>query len=617
MTADQLIQYLAWIIYVLIFASAAIGAIRRPLRPNIDIALLFLAPTLIIALTVATVLKWLPSGPGTIDLTVAGYLAIAYLSLRLVDDFTEVSPWLMHGAEAAFVLLVLATILFPTSQNPWLALLLLAYLIGLFLYVTGAFMRASQRSGGVTKRRMRAAAAGSLALVADFGFSGLTIWFPQLDGLWSALSEVAGLVSSVCYFLGFAPPGLLRRAWQEPELRAFLGRAARLPRLPDTASIIKEMEQGAATSLGAPHAAIGLWDAAAEALRFNMPDGELVFPPDSISLTGRAFLTQHALFSANLQRDIPATAAVTRAAGATALLAAPITAGENRLGVLTVYAPNAPIFAEEDLALVQLLADQAAVILESRTLIDEAARVQAREEVTRLKEDFLSAAAHDLKTPLTTLVGLTQLLERKVLRQPDAPVDLASIQKLVKEVQRLRTLVLELLDAARTEQGQLVGTRSATDLISVAQETCARHESTQHPFRLDAPGPVVGQYDPIRIQQLFENLLENAVKYSPAGGPVGVKVWREDGWNHVTVSDQGIGIPIADLPHIFERFHRGTNVNDRRFAGMGLGLYICRGIAEQHGGRISVQTPPNGGTTFHVMLPAGAPTTATEGASHA
>src|SRR5207248_3527151 len=103
------------------------------------------------------------------------------------------------------------------------------------------------------------------------------------------------------------------------------------------------------------------------------------------------------------------------------------------LGVLTVYAARAPIFADEDLELVQLLADQAAVILESRALIDQAARVRAREEVARMKEDFLSAAAHDLKTPLTTLVAQAQMLERRAQRNPNAPADVVGIQKVVRE----------------------------------------------------------------------------------------------------------------------------------------------------------------------------------------
>ena len=301
-----------------------------------------------------------------------------------------------------------------------------------------------------------------------------------------------------------------------------------------------------------------------------------------------------------------------------AVLVAPITAGQKRLGVLSVYASRAPIFDEEDLALVQLLADQAAVILESRALIDEAARVKAREEITRLKDDFLSAAAHDLKTPLTTLVMQAELLERRATRTPEAPADLDGLQRLKSEAYRLKTLVLELLDAARAEQGRLVGERVPTDVAPYAREVCGRHDTVLHPCAVHVDGdcPVVGRYDPNRILQLIENLVENAVKYSPGGGHVTLRMWREDGqpdglsegegkssqdWNHITVTDNGIGIPGEDLPNVFERFHRGSNVDDRQFAGMGLGLFICKAIVEQHGGRIWVESPASSYSTPNLV----------------
>src|SRR5204862_5304639 len=181
-----------------------------------------------------------------------------------------------------------------------------------------------------------------------------------------------------------------------------LGRAASLPRLPDTTSIVRALEDGAAAAVGGPHAAIGLWDEEKSALRFEPRTGPsaggVVEVSSGQSIVGRVFALQRAIFSADVARDDPANAAAYRAGSTRAMLAAPITAGDRRLGVLVVYAPRAPVFADEDLALVRLLADQAAVILESRALIDEAARVRAREEATRLKDDFLSAAAHDLKT---------------------------------------------------------------------------------------------------------------------------------------------------------------------------------------------------------------------------
>ena len=115
----------------------------------------------------------------------------------------------------------------------------------------------------------------------------------------------------------------------------------------------------------------------------------------------------------------------------------------------------------------------------------------------------------------------------------------------------------------------------------------------------------MGSYDPRRIGQVLENLVENAVKYSPEDSEVRLAISERDGQALIDVTDQGIGIPASDLPQIFERFHRAANVDDRRFAGMGLGLFICKGIVEQHGGRIWVESRMGAGSTFHVALPLG------------
>jgi signal transduction histidine kinase len=333
-------------------------------------------------------------------------------------------------------------------------------------------------------------------------------------------------------------------------------------------------------------------------------DGETYFAPPEKFLAGRAFLTQRAIFSANTVQENPSQTALYERYGSHAILAAPITAGERRLGVLMAYTAHAPIFAEDDLVLVTLLADQAAVILESRALIDEAARVQAREEATRLKDDFLSAAAHDLKTPLTTVVAQAQLLAQRAKRHPSAPADIEGIERVVQEAKRLRTLVLELLDVSRVRQGKLVAQLEEVDLVELAAEACNRHTTALHPCSLRAPERLIGTYDRPRIMQLVDNLIENAIKYSPDGGDVLVTLERDDDHLCLSVTDRGIGVPAADLPHLFDRFYRGANVDDRRFAGLGLGLYICRGIAEQHGGRLWVTSDgPGAGSTFHVLLP--------------
>jgi signal transduction histidine kinase len=606
MTALQLIQLVTWAVYICIFLVVGFQAVRQPTRSNIDIALFFSASAVIIAISTATMLRLLPTGPLLTDIAVALLLALPYFLLRLVDDFSVVPVWLKHGAEITLVLLVAAASIILPPYPTWLNVLLLLYLIVLLAYCATAFVRAAQIARGVTTRRLGAIAAGTFLLVLMFLMAGLRLGIPALAEIVPILSGIASLASGLSYYLGFAPPGWLRRAWQEPELRAFLGRAARLPRLPDIQAILRELEQGAANSLGARNARIGLWDTADAVLRFTMEDGS-PFDLDTNIATpaGQAFTTKRPIFVPRVRYESQALQEMSQTYGAAAVLAAPIIADEKSLGVLTVSAPQASIFADDDLNLVQLLADQAAVILESRALIDEAAQVRAREEVTRLKDDFLSAAAHDLKTPLTTLIAQAQMLERRALRYPDAPSDLKAIQRLIKEGQRLRDLVLELLDALRAEQGNLIGQREETDITEVVREICVRHTTKEHACSVESNGSLVGMYDRNRVSQLIENLVENAIKYSPDGGKVRVRVQQQNGQAHLTVTDIGIGIPAEDISHIFDRFYRARNVDDKRFAGLGLGLFICRGIVEQHGGQIWASRNDGQGTTVHVTLPLG------------
>ncbi|HET9494104.1 MAG TPA: ATP-binding protein [Chloroflexia bacterium] len=608
MTADQLITYLSWAIFFLLFVVTAVQAVRRPSRASIDIAILFALPALLVVLNVAgpAGLGWLQRGPLLTGVQVIGLLGMVYMLLRLVDDFIWIPRSALLVAEVGLAVVAVASFFVPQPLPAWYSLLVIAYLIIGLAYTVVTFLRASRSARGVTMRRMRSVAAGSLALGLVFTFAALGLLTPaEWRGFWSVLSELAGLTAAVAYFLGFAPPGILRRAWQEPELRGFLSQAVELSRLPDTESILRTLEAGAAQSVGAPHALVGLWDESRGVLRFTVLGETVELVPDNTKVIGRAFLRQE-VASSDLRwaRASGAYPELGGRLGARSIMAAPITAGDRRVGALGVYASRAPIFADEDLGLVNLLARQAAVVLEMRSLIDEAAQARAREEAARMKEDFLSAAAHDLKTPLTTLVAQAQLLERKAQNDPSAPADIPGLKRIVRETIRLRSLVIELLDAARAEQGKLVGEREPVDLAEYAREVAERHDSSRHSVSVEAEGDLTGLYDPGRIAQLLENLVENAVKYSPDGGTVRVHLWREGGWNHLSVTDRGIGIPPDELPRVFSRFYRGTNVDDRRFWGMGLGLFICKAIAEQHGGTISVTSMPGKGSTFNVQLPA-------------
>jgi len=603
-TALELISLLTQSIFVLIFVLVVWGFVRRPSRTNVDIALFFGAIAIAIVETrVATTLR-LPQVEIVSDIVAILIIAMPYLLLRLVDDFSDVPALVNRLAEAGLLLSAAAFLATEGTVPPPILLAVVLYFVALSAYCAVEFIRAARRSTGVTRRRLEAVAAGTLLLGAAILVAGLVPSLPPpLAGLPTGFTQALALASAIAYFVGFAPPQILRRAWQEPELRSFLRRAASLPRLPDTPTIVSALQDGAGSTLGA-RATIGLFDPETNTLRFQDPHG--VLPAEvgeGAYLAWRVFETQHAEYFADAARAHPALASAYRTHRVRSLLIAPISAAEQRLGALEAYTDHEPVFSEDDLDLVRLLADQAAVVLESRALIDEAARVRAREEAARLKDDFISAAAHDLKTPLTTLVAQAQFLERRAQTEPSAPADLAGLRRIVREAKRLSSLVIELLDASRLEQGKLVGEREPVDLVELMRDVARRDTYQAHRISVSADAPVVGSYDPRRIGQVLENLVENAVKYSPDKSEVRVAITQRDGEAFIDVTDRGIGIPASDLPRIFERFHRGSNVDDRRFAGMGLGLFICKGIVEQHGGRIWVESRVGTGSTFHVVLP--------------
>ncbi|HEY8823590.1 MAG TPA: ATP-binding protein [Candidatus Limnocylindria bacterium] len=604
MTALELVSLLTQAIFVWIFLLVVWSLIRRPTKTSVDIALFFGAISIaIVESRIATTFR-LQQVELITDIVTMLIVAMPYLLLRLVDDFSDVPIQVKRLAEGGLLLSAIAFIAVEGTVPLPLLLAVVLYFAALSLYCAIAFVRAARRSAGVTRRRLQAVAAGTLLLGLGILAAGFIPLLPvSLAGLPSGATQVLVLASAIAYFIGFAPPQVLRRAWQEPELRAFLRRAASLPRLPDTPSIVRALQDGAGSTLGA-RATIGLFDPETKTLRFQDPHGVL---PSEIGqgeyLAWRVFETQQAEYFPDAARAHPALASAYRVRGVRSLLIAPISAADQRLGALEAYTDHQPVFSEDDLDLVQLLADQAAVILESRALIDEAARVRAHEEAARLKEDFISAAAHDLKTPLTTLVAQAQFLERRAETEPAAPADLPGLRRIVREAKRLSSLVLELLDASRLEQGKLVGEREPVDLVELARDIARRDSYQDRRIVVSADAPVVGSYDPRRIGQVLENLVENAVKYSPDEGEISIAVAQRNGEAFVDVADLGIGIPAGDLPQIFDRFHRASNVDDRRFAGMGLGLFICKGIVEQHGGRIWVESRVGAGSTFHVVLP--------------
>ncbi|MGZ3679899.1 MAG: hybrid sensor histidine kinase/response regulator [Ktedonobacterales bacterium] len=240
-------------------------------------------------------------------------------------------------------------------------------------------------------------------------------------------------------------------------------------------------------------------------------------------------------------------------------------------------------------------------------------RTAELEAALQVRDEFLSVAAHELKTPVTGLRAMAQILARKLqkLEMPVPPWLGDGIRTIDQQAERLTLLIGKLFDVSRLDQGKLAAERTSTDLAELAQKLVAAFSgrTKKHTIVLTADPDLIADVDPIGVEQVLSNLIDNAIKYSPDGGQIDVEVCRlDDNLARLSVRDRGIGIAPEKREAIFKRFYQ-AHAEDHR-SGLGLGLYIARQIVELHGGDIKVEFPEGGGTRFIIKLPVHAPVVA-------
>lgn len=235
--------------------------------------------------------------------------------------------------------------------------------------------------------------------------------------------------------------------------------------------------------------------------------------------------------------------------------------------------------------------------------------ISERRERERQQQEFLAAVAHDLRTPLTSLKGYAALMQRR------AAFDPRHMGIIAAQAGRLERLVNDVLEASRLDAHRLELRPTEMELADLVRQcvTEAEEMAQSRAIRMVTPDHSVrGQWDFDRIFQVVQNLLTNAIKYSPEGGEIVVAVEDRESHAHISVTDHGIGIPPDDLPRLFDRFYRATNA--RAAGGLGLGLYISKGLIEAHGGTMTVETTLGAGSIFSFTLPYAAPSHATRSA---
>ncbi len=288
-----------------------------------------------------------------------------------------------------------------------------------------------------------------------------------------------------------------------------------------------------------------------------------------------------------------------------AVMIVPLVAHGRSLGTMSLIMTDdsGRSYAPADRALAEDVGRRAAMAVENAQLYTQT------EQAVRARDEFLSVAAHELKTPVTSLRGFAQLTLRTL--NQNGQIDVERLKRALKVVDqqsdKLTRLVAQLLDVSRVQSGKLALDRQDVDLSALLVDLVAsiRTQSDKHELRAVIPPEMRAKVDPLRIEQVLTNLLDNAIKYSPDGGAVDVELSssNDDPASVViSVRDRGIGIHAEDRERIFERFYQ-ADVGSYHGAGMGLGLYISREIVDLHGGQIRAEFPEDGGSRFVVTLP--------------
>jgi signal transduction histidine kinase/DNA-binding response OmpR family regulator len=572
--------------FLAVFALTLRDYLRR--RERVGLAVVAVFGSLAIVLAASALQAVAPAlAPVTGFISLPAFLAHPLLVLWLVRHFRAMPGWIFGVGVAAFVgllgVVVLAGMGGRGAAAKWdpfvLAIVLVAFVAYYVAFELGAavgFALEARRRAGASRVRL------SVAAVATALF-GTAVAVLIIGGIAAAGSDSAtevgivvqllALVAALGYLVAFAPPRFLRRFSQQTITYEF----------------IRELN-----SLGEPAPTEAIWSLLKRTAghAFGATTAEIVAASNGAAEAGAAE---------------SGAAATPSGASGPRRIDIPLRSDRAAFGTLRLSIAGSPLFVQDDLELVTLLADRAVKAAEREVFVREReALITDLRAASAAKNEFLAGMSHELRTPLNAIIGFSELL----LETDDAAADWPTVRSYAEHIHgsglHLLDLINEVLDLAKVEAGRLELKVVPFELAELLDQTAATMrplaERKSIVIATDLPAGSIVIGDPARIRQIAFNLLSNAIKFSAHGGAVRLSADADAGEFRITVADDGPGISASDKARIFEAFEQ---VGDRSGAmeGSGLGLALSRRLAEAHGGRIEVESELGAGSRFTVHLP--------------
>lgn len=401
--AADLVALVSQLLYVAVFLRVLVEAIQRPRRANVDAAAFFGILGLIVVIAQGLRLVGITLSAAATTVLVIVLLLLPYALLRLADDYRGVRRWIKLAAVAGLLASIALVVLVPAPYPPPISLALSGYFVVVFGYCAYAFAREAFRAAGVELVRMRAVAIGTAAFATSIAFSGVSAALPpDVGNAVGVLGSIASLLSGLAFFVGFAPPAPLVRLWRDGLLREFIQTVARLGDIADQDEIVRRLDAAAGAVMGVGLVTVAVYDESSRTLRARMPDGVVgaVDPADAIA--GIALRERRPVLSDAPQSEFPQVGELKAGVPVHALLAAPIRLGDRIIGTIAVRRTRPSLFAHDDLALLAILADQAAIAIESARLLGELRALHAEERRRgRAAQERLAAIVESSPDPIT------------------------------------------------------------------------------------------------------------------------------------------------------------------------------------------------------------------------